>query len=367
MSAAFRPISPEKAPLALLAEVGELSTEEATEIVTFVQEALEKGRFPKETTGLSRTLYLHDSSVFFKRRCPDTPTSPLRTVSALSKFDEGAAKKVYEAVHFQPSEGAVNRVALLKQDAGPEATAEYAILGEIESPRLLKNIAEFTAIGKSGEENSYAFQQFCPSLERYLMFKSMDEALLRQVIADFAEGITALHAGGIIHRDLNIRNLNIFEGRGLVADFGAAMKISAEPVRMEGMNIEQMPPELALQWYYVTDHHYRSASPTSPERYCHGSEREWVINRLTALEVPRSESLRLSKEQKESRKATYTTAMDVYRFGEIILELLERTEVMAPDLAACADAMTMRDSDARPNMDEVFRTLASEDSRSTYK
>jgi serine/threonine-protein kinase len=55
------------------------------------------------------------------------------------------------------------------------------------------------------------------------------------VIADIADAVAALHAAGVLHRDIKPQNILIDDrGRGWLADFGIARDRSAQPLTLEG-------------------------------------------------------------------------------------------------------------------------------------
>lgn len=55
------------------------------------------------------------------------------------------------------------------------------------------------------------------------------------VMADIADAVAALHAAGVLHRDIKPQNILIdASGRGWLADFGIARDLAAQPLTVEG-------------------------------------------------------------------------------------------------------------------------------------
>ncbi|MFJ4680690.1 protein kinase [Kitasatospora sp. NPDC088783] len=82
--------------------------------------------------------------------------------------------------------------------------------------------------------------------------KDTDEGL--DILADVAEGLSALHQRGIVHRDVYQENILIHGGRGLITDLGAARRL-ATPRGPEHRGPEvHWPPE------YLTGYHQAGPS-----------------------------------------------------------------------------------------------------------
>ncbi|MFF2611721.1 protein kinase [Kitasatospora sp. NPDC058046] len=77
--------------------------------------------------------------------------------------------------------------------------------------------------------------------------KDTDEGL--NILADVAEGLTALHQRGIVHRDVYQENILIHDGHGLITDLGAARRLATE------RGPEHRGPEVHWPPEYLTGYH----------------------------------------------------------------------------------------------------------------
>lgn len=72
------------------------------------------------------------------------------------------------------------------------------------------------------------------------------------VLADVADGLTALHERGIVHRDVYQENILIHQGRGSITDLGAARRLDTLRGPMARGPEVHWPPEYATSYNRAT-------------------------------------------------------------------------------------------------------------------
>ena len=75
-----------------------------------------------------------------------------------------------------------------------------------------------------------------------------DQASGLRILGDIASGIAALHAHGIVHRDVYQENVLVHGGRGLLTDLGAGRRIDTPRGPRSRMAEPHWPPEYAANY-----------------------------------------------------------------------------------------------------------------------
>ena len=120
---------------------------------------------------------------------------------------------------------------------------------------------------------------------------TLDEARLRDALAQLARGLTTIHAAGKVHRDVKPTNVIVTkEGRVVLVDFGLVADVQAAAAPGEGIagTVAYMAPEQAedarigpaSDWYAVGVMLYEALTGQLP---FHGSAYEVLVTKKTAV------------------------------------------------------------------------------------
>ena len=168
----------------------------------------------------------------------------------VSFIGQGGMGRVYE-VH-RLGDGRRMALKLLAETASPTAVARFAREAHIAAALDHPNIVPALDVGVTPEGSLFVVMQLVngPSIasepERY-----GDAGWAVPILTQVADALVAMHAQGIIHRDLKAENVLLEGDRALVTDFGVA-RASAEfglsSLTQTGIVVGTMPyvaPELA--------------------------------------------------------------------------------------------------------------------------
>lgn len=105
------------------------------------------------------------------------------------------------------------------KEVQPEELDLYRVLSEVESP-YIAHVYGTDYVG----ESMRVIQEYVEgeTLEEHLAHSgAMHENAVRTLVGELCDGLTALHAKGIVHRDLTPKNIVLTkEGHGKIIDFG---------------------------------------------------------------------------------------------------------------------------------------------------
>lgn len=137
----------------------------------------------------------------------------------------------YEAVAELPVQGAESDLLLVRDARGDRFVAKvfrrgyhadrdvWAKLPSLDSPYVLRIVETGHADGRDYEVTAYAPDGNL----RNLIDGPLPEGTVREIAAQLADGLAALHRAGIVHRDLKPENVLVLEAEPLrlaIADFG---------------------------------------------------------------------------------------------------------------------------------------------------
>jgi serine/threonine protein kinase len=152
------------------------------------------------------------------------------------RLGEGGMGVVYFALDPDDSPVAVK---VLRQGVPAEATARHRLAREVETMRLIHSpfVAEVVDADVEGSPPYI--------VTRYVAGRTLEDvvatdgpltgAALARLACGLAAGLDAVHAAGVVHRDLKPGNVMLVDGEPVVIDFGIAQALDSTRLTMTGM------------------------------------------------------------------------------------------------------------------------------------
>ena len=136
-------------------------------------------------------------------------------------------------------QGGLVAVKVLHPDATESATARLRLAREVETMRLVRSafVAEVLDADVAGEF-PYIVTRYVPGPTLEAMVRSrgpLSGSGLRRLAYGTAEALTAIHAAGVVHRDLKPGNVMLTDDRPVVIDFGIAQSPDATRLTQTGL------------------------------------------------------------------------------------------------------------------------------------
>ncbi|GHH70759.1 hypothetical protein GCM10017673_23140 [Streptosporangium violaceochromogenes] len=156
----------------------------------------------------------------------------------LRRLGEGGMGVVHLAVDPQGRQVAVK---VLRAEVAGDDVARRRLSREVETMRRVRDehIAEVVDADVTGHR-PYIVTRYVPGRpldEQIKQDGPMDLPALLKVAHGVASALAAVHAGGVIHRDLKPGNVIIQDGRPILIDFGIAQAVDATRLTQTGMFI----------------------------------------------------------------------------------------------------------------------------------
>jgi hypothetical protein len=152
------------------------------------------------------------------------------------QLGEGGMGVVYLA---SDPDGSLVAVKVIRQGVPAEATARHRLAREVATMRRVHSpfIAEVV------DADVEADQPYI--VTRYVAGRTLDDVVaavgpltgtaLASLARGLAEGLAAVHAAGVVHRDLKPGNVMLVDGQPVVIDFGIAQALDSTRLTMTGM------------------------------------------------------------------------------------------------------------------------------------
>jgi predicted Ser/Thr protein kinase len=168
----------------------------------------------------------------------ETPEESIGAYRLLSKLGQGGMGVVYRGVDGAGHEVAVK---LLRPEIAEDAAFRRRLLREVETMRRIRSryVAQIIDADLNAERPYIVTQ--------YVAGHALDDTvratgpltgrLLVQVAAGLAEALIAIHAAGVVHRDLKPNNVMLVNGEPVVIDFGIAHAADSTRLTQTGMII----------------------------------------------------------------------------------------------------------------------------------
>src|SRR5580658_9866395 len=184
---------------------------------------------PSQTWHLFRTL---DSAMPATDRLPGT-LGPYRLQDRLG---EGGMGVVHLA---RDPQGALVAVKVLHPTTTESANARLRLAREVETMRRVRSpfVAEVLDADVAGEF-PYIVTRYVPGPTLEAMVRGrgpLSGSGLRRLAYGTAEALTAIHAAGVVHRDLKPGNVMLADDRPVVIDFGIAQSPDATRLTQTGL------------------------------------------------------------------------------------------------------------------------------------
>ena len=144
-------------------------------------------------------------------------------------------------VVYLASDAAERPVAIkvLRQGVAAEETARRRLAHEVETMRRVSSpyVAEVVDADLAGNP-PYIVTRFVPgkTLEDVVAAEGpLAGAALASLATGLTSALTAVHAAGVVHRDLKPGNVMLLDGEPVVIDFGIAQAVDSTRLTMTGM------------------------------------------------------------------------------------------------------------------------------------
>ena len=165
----------------------------------------------------------------------------------LERIGEGGMGVVHLA---RDPEGRVVAIKVLRAEVAGDATARRRLAREVETMRRVHSpyVAEVVDADVTGD-TPYVVTQYVPglTLDEFVAQRGpLQGQVLTRLAGGLAKALSAVHAAGVVHRDLKPGNVMLLDGDPVIIDFGIAQAVDTTRLTQTGMFIGTpgyLPPE----------------------------------------------------------------------------------------------------------------------------
>lgn len=195
----------------------------------------------------------------------------------LGRIDSGSYGVVFRARRADDPEAPPVALKVAKNPGDPRFEREAEVLRRTRHPGV-PHYEDFGHwVSPSGALHPYIVMELVEGFILYDWFREQprsSQQVLR-VLEQVARGLVAVHAQGIVHRDLKGDNIRVTpEGRAVLVDFGSGWYPDAEPITdtiiPPGTSIYRAPEVLRFLWRHRRDEDARWVAQPSDDLYALG-------------------------------------------------------------------------------------------------
>jgi serine/threonine protein kinase len=270
------------------------------------------------------------------------------------RVDSGSYGVVYRAQRAGHPESPVVALKMARQAGDPRFEREAQLLQRVQHPGVpgYEDSGLWTA--PSGARYPYVVME---CVEGFILYdwlreepRSTREVL--RVLGQVARGLEAVHAQGVVHRDVKGDNIRVTaEGRAVLVDFGSGWLPGARPltdtVAPPGTTPYRAPEMLRFMWKFRRDTEARWQARASDDLYALGVTAYRLVT--GTYPPPETEDAKRRKLLRPSEMATVALELE-----SIILRLLSEDRQARGSATEIAEALERAAQKAGPAADRAI-------------
>lgn len=161
---------------------------------------------------------------------PETPPKEFNGLRIVRRLGGGCHGAVYLAKQLSLDRDVAVKLVREGYDEARQAA-------RIDHP----NVVRIVDTGQLPTGGSYIVMQYVPGRRLTEVPRPIAPELLRPLARQLAAGLAAIHAGGLVHRDLHLGNVLVHGDRVTIIDFGNALRCAAPPSELPALRCQHSP------------------------------------------------------------------------------------------------------------------------------